>query len=245
MGGRYGQFGKNSGDKKAQILPKEGNFLFTENKDGVYRPEIGSGGRAAMAWEASMRAFLFLFLSAAASAGAEDPQPWTRLSGWSSGVRDARRVVIADQGSWQRLWTEHSRTEGSPAAPPVVDFGREMVVGVFLGERPSSGYSVSLELGVAGRRRRPALVVVYRESRPRPGGVGLTVMTQPFELRRVPKAYRSIFFEERREAEGQVPGCSISRSEAESGSPEAQDPPVLLQALSAPARVFDGRRGRF
>jgi hypothetical protein len=47
-----------------------------------------------------------------------------------SGVHDKREVVVKDQDSWAALWAEH----GKGRALPAVDFSRQMVVGVFLGQ---------------------------------------------------------------------------------------------------------------
>jgi hypothetical protein len=49
----------------------------------------------------------------------------------SSGVRTSRNVVLKDQQAWAALWAEHA---GADRAVPAVDFGRQEVIGVFMGE---------------------------------------------------------------------------------------------------------------
>ena len=62
----------------------------------------------------------------------------TVAAGEQSGVGDPRQVVARAQEEWGRLWQEHA-----PRLPiPKVDFGVRMVVGVFLGTRPTSGFAV-------------------------------------------------------------------------------------------------------
>ena len=60
-----------------------------------------------------------------------------------------------------------------------VDFARSIVVGIFLGSRPSAGYSVEIaEITRDGK----ALVVTYRERRPGPNDMAAQMMTAPFQL---------------------------------------------------------------
>ena len=74
------------------------------------------------------------------------------------------------------LWKRHG--SGQPA--PVIDFGQEMVVGVFLGSRPTAGYKVEIVGIVAEGRRR--LVVRLPERRPPPDRVVAQMVTAPFHL---------------------------------------------------------------
>jgi hypothetical protein len=58
-----------------------------------------------------------------------------------SSVREARNVVVKDTESWAALWAQHA---GAGAPLPVVDFGKQMVIGVFLGTRENGCYSTSI-----------------------------------------------------------------------------------------------------
>ena len=59
-----------------------------------------------------------------------------------------------------------------------------MVVGIFLGTRPSGGYAVDiLSVAPAG----PGWVVIHREIRPAADSMPITVLTQPYHLRVVPR----------------------------------------------------------
>ena len=58
--------------------------------------------------------------------------------GESSGITALRFEVVRDAAAWAALWTEHA----GAGTPPAVDFTREMVVGLWLGARPTGGYSV-------------------------------------------------------------------------------------------------------
>ncbi|MGH3369203.1 MAG: hypothetical protein ACRDPR_04320, partial [Nocardioidaceae bacterium] len=60
----------------------------------------------------------------------------------------SREVTIRSAAEWQALWKEH---DGGDL--PAVDFAHSMVVGVFLGSRPTAGYAVEISavLEEAGR----------------------------------------------------------------------------------------------
>jgi hypothetical protein len=58
-----------------------------------------------------------------------------------SAVREARNVLVKDAASWAALWAQHA---GAEAALPVVDFGKQMVIGVFLGTRENGCYSTAI-----------------------------------------------------------------------------------------------------
>lgn len=59
----------------------------------------------------------------------------------TSRIEAARTVLVRDPEAWRRLWSEHA---GPEAAPPPVDFATSMVIGVFLGTRPSGCYSTAI-----------------------------------------------------------------------------------------------------
>src|SRR5690242_5542560 len=59
-------------------------------------------------------------------------------------------VVVRDSASWAALWNElHTSSEVPPL--PAVDFTREMIVGVAMGMRPSTGYDVQLTAAALDR----------------------------------------------------------------------------------------------
>ncbi len=102
--------------------------------------------------------------------------------GERSGIRDERQVVVRDAQGWAALWAEH--VAGRIPEPPVpeVDFTREMVIGYFLGERPTGGYFVEVqEIWVLESKVWVRVVVTS----PRPGDPVIQVLTQPYHLVRM------------------------------------------------------------
>lgn len=64
-------------------------------------------------------------------------------SGDYSHLTLAKELVIRDNKQWKYLWLAHT---GDPRKqPPRVNFHTEMVMAFFLGERPTSGYSIHVQ----------------------------------------------------------------------------------------------------
>jgi hypothetical protein len=97
-----------------------------------------------------------------------------------SGVEDASQTVAKTEAEWSKLWRAHN-----PVAPmPKVDFNTRMVAAVFLGTRPSAGYSVEITGTKAAGK---TLVVEWREFPPKPGHLSAQVLTSPAHLVTIPK----------------------------------------------------------
>jgi len=108
--------------------------------------------------------------------------------GDQSNIDDARQVVARTSAEFDTLWRQHA-----PERPaPTVDFSREMVVGVFLGSRPTAGYGVDI-LGT--REDQGTLVVQYRERRPARGMITAQVLTSAFQIVALPARTGEVKFE--------------------------------------------------
>jgi hypothetical protein len=118
-------------------------------------------------------------LSAAlALAQAPDVELVPVARGQMSGVTAAAQIVVRSNAEWEKLWKSHAAAQPLPA----VDFTREMVAAVFLGSRPTGGFSVEI---VDGRREGEALVLDYVERRPSPDAITTQALTSPFHIVRV------------------------------------------------------------
>ncbi len=103
-------------------------------------------------------------------------------------VDEPREVTVRSAEELTKLWRVHA-----PERPlPVVDFARDMVVGVFLGSRPTAGYGVEI---VSAGEDQGALVVRYRTSRPARDAITAQVLTMPYQLVAVPRRAGDVRFE--------------------------------------------------
>jgi len=95
--------------------------------------------------------------------------------GDQSNVDDARQTVARTSDEYNTLWRLHA-----PDRPqPKVDFAKEMVVGVFMGSRPTAGFAIEI-LGT--RDEAGTLVVQYRETRPARGMITAQVITSAYHI---------------------------------------------------------------
>jgi hypothetical protein len=108
--------------------------------------------------------------------------------GTRSQIQEPRQVVVRTAADWQTLWMAHDSS-----AAPSVDFSRAIVVGVFLGSRPTAGFSVRI---TAVSAKDGSAVVQYVEGRPRPGGMTAQVLTSPFHLVTVPRTIETVVFKQ-------------------------------------------------
>lgn len=118
-----------------------------------------------------------LILAAAAHA-----QSWERLEGQHSGVRQPMAAAVQTPEKWREIWRQHDAS----APLPAVDFSKETVVVVFLGEKVAAGVKVNVVVQkdpIDGGR----VNVFYREIVTR-SVFSAQVVCQPYAIVKVPRA---------------------------------------------------------
>src|SRR6266516_6410732 len=127
----------------------------------------------------TLRCWVPLLLLATSGAVAAQTAFRTLAWGTSSGIHDAAQVVVRKQAGWTDLWARHTSNQ-QPAPPlPDVDFTREMVIAVFLGDKPTGGYGV--EITRVDESRKAVFVYVHQTS-PAPGDTVIQTITQPHHI---------------------------------------------------------------
>lgn len=89
-------------------------------------------------------------------------------------------LITSDQ-EWQDTWVKARGNEDPLPPRPTVDFGKEYVIAVFMGTRPSSGFKIE----VTSLEKKGDTLKVNVKKYETPGM--LPVVTHPFSLIRVPK----------------------------------------------------------
>jgi hypothetical protein len=108
--------------------------------------------------------------------------------GVQSGVEDYGERIARDEEAWAALW------ESLPVRTnrPKVTFANTMIVALFLGSRPTAGYSVEI---VNVRLDGETMVVEYNERAPEPGASSAQVITTPYAVAGVPLHEGPVRFE--------------------------------------------------
>ena len=118
---------------------------------------------------------------------AQTPSFTNLVKGDMSEQQLAKQVTIRTAAEWKALWKDHA-----PAAKmPEVDFSKDMVVGIFLGSKPSEGYDVEI---VGVRMEGKDLIVEYAQKQPGRGTLAAQILTEPFHLVTVPRYAGTVRF---------------------------------------------------
>ena len=129
----------------------------------------------------------------AARVVAGDPVPVTRLRAepyslsYYSALKTAQRIVVRDEATWRTLWPQ---LQAGPELP-AIDFTREMVVVVALGERNSGGYSILIESAAA---TGDGVTVQVRSISPGKQCGATAALTQPVDAARLPRVEGTVRF---------------------------------------------------
>ena len=128
----------------------------------------------------------------------------TLAAGDQSGITSMRFEVVRDAAAWAALWQEHA----GGGTPPSVDFASRMVVGIWLGMKPTTGHTVRIQRIVApymvvtggwcipcpdcgvpcfGGDTTPGFLAEVLEIAPGPGCVSGQAVTFPFHIVSVPR----------------------------------------------------------
>lgn len=152
-------------------------------------------------------------------------EDWSKIEGQRSGIAEARFVGVTDQAAWEKLWREHDARSPVPA----VDFTKESVAAVFLGERASGGIKIDLVIQ-ADPLDATRLNAFYKEIRSSKG-FAITMISHPYLIVKVRKASVIAF-----EANQRV---GVPAAGAPANPRDERKVKALLGDMTAPA--FDGR----
>ena len=131
---------------------------------------------------------LALVVLTAPQTAPQDLVPTTIAEGTDSGITSARQVVIRTADEWRTLWAAH-RSESTPQ----VDFSRSIVVGVFLGSRPTAGFRVEI---TGATVQGDQAIVRFVEHLPAADAILAQIITAPFHLIALPSAVRTVRFQQ-------------------------------------------------
>ena len=148
-------------------------------------------------------------------AGAGTAVPVTRLivrygtntsRPWNSGLPDKERLVVRERAEWEVVWKRILQSAPSftmspsgelvPQVPPApeIDFAKEMLLVVVMGQHPSGGYSISVESAKEFSDRIEAEV---QNVSPNLKQCFLPAMaTSPIDIVRMPKTKKTVVFRE-------------------------------------------------
>ena len=114
----------------------------------------------------------------------------TIAQGSTSGINERQELVIMDEEAFKELWDAHYSTRFPPAELPVIDFEEEMVIAVFYGMAPTTGYGIRISRITESK---DMLRVRIKTSRPM-GGRAFMALTQPYHIVKLKKSEKPVEF---------------------------------------------------
>ncbi|MBI3712487.1 MAG: hypothetical protein HY253_05920 [Burkholderiales bacterium] len=100
-------------------------------------------------------------------------------TGQDSRIQQQRQLVIRDQQTWGSLWNEHT-----PMNAPAIDFSKQMVVALFLGQRANACFAID---DVAIWRSNGVTRVSHHDSSPAPGTICAMAISSPYMFLTIPR----------------------------------------------------------
>src|SRR4030095_2763552 len=142
---------------------------------------LATSGQAAM--KSNSTGHSPIEIAAQGSSKSQSPIPFQTVArGSRSGIRESLQTVARSQSEWEALWQKHGSAQSNPPSLPPVDFGNEIVVAIFLGEKPSGGYGIEI---IGAEPSDGAVIISFNEKGPRPGDIQIQAFTQPFHIVRI------------------------------------------------------------
>ena len=115
------------------------------------------------------------------------PPRWSFAN--NSGLVEPLQVVIRDRDAWLELWKRIDKT----AKPPEVDFSRDMLIVVAMGQQSSGGFGIIVD---DVRERNDRLEVIVKSISPGKNCGVLSALTQPVDIVRLLRSKQTVIFRE-------------------------------------------------
>ena len=99
--------------------------------------------------------------------------------GYHCGYTEPLRVVIYTENQWDEIWKKVQVLRLPVPELPKIDFGKEMVIAVFMGTRSSGGYEIEIK-NISKTEKE--IVVGVEEKEPSSDSLRTMAVTSPYHL---------------------------------------------------------------
>jgi hypothetical protein len=114
-------------------------------------------------------------------------------SGAQSGITEPMDTIITTEAELDSVWKDHYSYMGFTPEAPSIDFNKDVVVGVFLGDQPSTGFWIRLDSVYI--KDDQEIVAMSMNNGPDTSAVVLEMVTQPFVIASITKTDKHIQFD--------------------------------------------------
>ena len=112
--------------------------------------------------------------------------------GYNCGYTKATRMILYTEDQWKEIWGKAQVLRLPKPELPKIDFEKEMVIAVFMGERSSGGYSIEI---IKIIRTEKEIVVEVEEKEPPSESLRTMALTQPYHIVVIKKSPLPIRFQ--------------------------------------------------
>jgi NDP-sugar pyrophosphorylase family protein len=108
------------------------------------------------------------------------------------GYTDSKFMVIETEKSLAEVFNLLNKSRSPKFEIPAINFKKETVIALFLGEKTSGGYAITVEQVLDKNNK---VSIFYKVTSPKLGDMVASVMTQPFSIIKIRKTAKEIVFE--------------------------------------------------
>lgn len=108
------------------------------------------------------------------------------------GYTKATRSVIYTEEEWRDAWEKINILRLPKPELPKIDFEKEIVIAVFMGERLSGGYSIEI---INILKTEKEIVVVVEEKEPPPESLKTMALTSPYHIAIIKRSVLPVRFQ--------------------------------------------------
>jgi len=107
------------------------------------------------------------------------------------GMTDSKFIVIKEETTLNEIYKLINKNKSPGIKIPIINFEKETVLVLFLGEKSSGGYSIAVEQILDENEK---VTVKYKVTLLKLGEMVTTVMTQPYCIIKIPKTLKEVGF---------------------------------------------------
>lgn len=96
-----------------------------------------------------------------------------------SGIDNKEEHIVSDDKQWATLWAKVHSNQSPVPNMQAVNFNKEQVLAVFMGQKNSGGYGIEIKRVIDTGKK---IVVVVEEITPPEGAIVTMALTQPFHI---------------------------------------------------------------
>ena len=106
-------------------------------------------------------------------------------------ITTSDQVIVTDENALSKLFSEINTNQEPGYTVPNVDFGSDLIIALFMGEKTTGGFSIHVENIIETSSN---IEIVYKEKGPKPTDMVTMAITHPYCIIKIKKPNKEIKF---------------------------------------------------